>query len=60
MRTGRPTPSVVLSAEERETLEQWARRPTTAQALAQPAHCVGACATDTTKGHIAEDVGVTR
>ena len=34
MRTGRPTPPVVLTAEERQTLEQWARRPTTAQGLA--------------------------
>jgi transposase len=60
MRTGRPTPSVVLTAEERETLEQWTRRPTTAQALAQRARIVLACATDQTNGHIAEDVGVTR
>jgi hypothetical protein len=37
MRTGRPTPLVVLTAEERQTLEQWARRPTTAQGLAQRA-----------------------
>jgi GNAT superfamily N-acetyltransferase len=37
MRTGRPTPPVVLTAEERQTLEQWARRPTTAQGLAQRA-----------------------
>jgi hypothetical protein len=37
MRTGRPTPPVVLSAEERQTLEQWARRPTTAHGLAQRA-----------------------
>ncbi len=39
MRT-RPTPPVVLTAEERETLEQRARRPTTAQALAQRARIV--------------------
>ena len=60
MRTGRSTPSVVLTAEEREILEQWTRRPTTAQALAQPARIVLACATDQTNGHIAEGVGVTR
>ena len=33
-RQGRPTVTIVLSAEERETLERWARRPSTAQALA--------------------------
>jgi transposase len=60
MRIGRPTPSVVLTAEERETLEQWARRPTTAQALAQRARIVLACATDETNGEIAYNIGVTR
>ena len=35
MRMGRPTPPVILTVDERETLEQWARRPKTAQALAQ-------------------------
>ncbi len=37
MRRGRPISPVVLSAEERETLQRWARRPTTAQAVAQRA-----------------------
>ena len=60
MRTGRPTPAIVLTAEERETLEQWARRPTTAQALAQRARIVLACATGKTNGHIAAAAGVTR
>ena len=60
MRTGRPTPRVVLTTEERETLEQWARRPTTAQALAQRARIVLACATDKTNGDIARGAGVTR
>jgi transposase len=60
MRTGRPTPPVVLTTEERETLEQWARRPTTAQALAQRARIVLACATDKTNGDIALGAGVTR
>jgi transposase len=60
MRTGRPTPPVVLTTEERETLEQWARRPTTAQALAQRARIVLACATDKTNGAIALGSGVTR
>src|SRR5947199_2556225 len=60
MRTGRPTPLVVLTAEERQTLEQWARRPTTAQGLAQRARLVLACASSKTNGEIAAAAGVTR
>jgi transposase len=60
MRTGRPTPPVVLSAEERQTLEQWARRPTTAQGLAQRARLVLACSSSKTNGEIARAAGVTR
>lgn len=44
MRTGRPIPSLVLTVRERETLERWSRRPKTAQALAQRARLVLACA----------------
>jgi len=33
-RTGRPTVQIVLTDEEREVLERWARRPKSAQALA--------------------------
>src|SRR5262245_46339490 len=60
MRSGRPTPPVVLTAEERLTLEQWARRPTTAQGLAQRARLVLACASGKTNGEIATAAGVTR
>src|SRR5438132_13491891 len=60
MRTGRPTPPVVLTADERQTLEQWARRPTTAQGLAQRARLVLACALTKTNGEIAATAGVTR
>src|SRR5262249_62244854 len=60
MRTGRPTPPVVLTAEERQTLQQWARRPTTAQGLAQRARLVLACASSQTNGEIAAAAGVTR
>jgi hypothetical protein len=38
MRTGRPIAPLSLTVEERETLERWARRPKSAQALA---HCPG-------------------
>jgi transposase len=45
MRTGRPKTELVVTADERHTLEQWARRPKTAQALARRARIVLACAT---------------
>ena len=40
MAIGRPIPVLTLSDNERETLERWTRRPTTAQALAQRARLV--------------------
>ena len=43
-RLGRPTVAIVLSEEERATLERWARRPTTAQALALRSRIVLAAA----------------
>lgn len=44
MRTGRPTSPVMLTTTERETLQQWTRRPKTAQALAQRARIILTCA----------------
>lgn len=44
MRTGRPMPPLILSSHERDTLERWARRPKTAQAVAHRARIVLACA----------------
>ena len=41
---GRPKVALVLSTEERETLERWARRPKSAQALAVRCRVVLACA----------------
>src|SRR4030095_8912033 len=40
MAIGRPIPMLTLTDEERDTLERWARRPTTAQSLAQRARVV--------------------
>ena len=40
MPRGRPVPELRLTAEERETLQRWARRPKTAQALALRARIV--------------------
>src|SRR5438477_12784498 len=44
MRTGRPIPPLTLTEDERDTLERWARRPTTARALAERARLVLECA----------------
>lgn len=60
MRTGRPKPPLRLTAEERDTLERWARRPTTAQALAQRARMILACAAGKTNDAVATETGVTR
>lgn len=53
-------PPVVLTDEEKEALERWSRRPKTAQALAQRARMILACAEDKSNGAVAEEVGVTR
>ena len=60
MRPGRPKVPMSLTIEERETLGRWARRPTTAQALAQRARIVLACATGKDNGIVARAAGVTR
>ncbi len=60
MRRGRPIPPLALTAQERETLERWARRPKTAQALAQRARVVLACAGGRNNGAVAIEEGVTR
>ncbi len=56
-RRGRPTARVVLSGEERETLERWARRPKSAQALALRCRIVLAAATGETNREIAARLG---
>lgn len=60
MPRGRAKPLLVLTGEERETLERWARRPTTAQALALRARIVLRCASGHQNQDVARDVGVTR
>src|SRR5437868_3479146 len=60
MRLGRPVPRIVLTTDERETLERWARRPTTAQAIALRARLVLRCAAGETATAIARDVHVTK
>ena len=46
MAIGRPIPPLTLDDGERETLEQWVRRPKTAQALALRARIILSCADD--------------
>lgn len=59
MAGGRPKAALVVTDAERETLEQWARRPKTAQALAQRARIVLACATGIPNTIVANRIGVT-
>jgi transposase len=59
-RAGRPKSALVLSGEERATLERWARRPTTAQALALRCRIVLACAQGGNDIEVAERLGVGR
>jgi hypothetical protein len=42
-RLGRPIPGLELRTEEREVLENWARRPTMAQATALRARLILGC-----------------
>jgi transposase len=58
MRTGRPIPELILSAAERETLQNWARRPKSAQALALRARMILRCAEGLTNTQVADQVQV--
>src|SRR6059036_3004215 len=60
MRRGRPMPALTLSPGEREALERWSRRPKTAQALAQRARIVLACAAGVTNSDVAAQERITR
>jgi len=55
---GRPKAELVLSDDERETLERWARRPKSAQALALRCRIVLECAKGQTNRAVAQRVGV--
>jgi transposase len=60
MRLGRPVPPIVLTTDERETLQRWTRRPTTAQAVAMRARLVLRCAAGETATAIARDLHLTK
>lgn len=57
---GRRNVPLVLAEEERETLERWARRPNSAQALALRCRIVLACADGSTINSVAKRLGVNR
>jgi transposase len=60
MRTGRPLSPLSLTNEERDTLQHWARRPKTAQALARRAQIILACASGKPNAEVASTYHVTR
>src|SRR5271166_5410240 len=55
---GRPKAELVLSEDERQTLERWARRPSSSQALAQRCRIVLGCAAGKPNKQVAAEVGV--
>ena len=55
---GRPKPPLVLTEEERQTLERWARRAKSSQALALRCKIVLACAEGSTNKAVAEQLGI--
>jgi transposase len=55
---GRPKAELVLSDDERSTLERWARRPKSAQRLAQRCRIVLACAQGRSNLEVARALGV--
>jgi transposase len=60
MAIGRPIPLLTLTDVERDALERWARRPTTAQALAQRARLVLACARGRPNTQVARELRLTK
>jgi len=60
MRRGRPRQHLRITEQERETLERWARRPKTAQALAQRSKIILSCATGASNTEVADQIRVTR
>ncbi len=60
MRIGRPIAPLTLTDSEREVLQRWTRRPTTAQALAQRARVILECAADETNTRVARKLRLTK
>ncbi|TDD31892.1 IS630 family transposase [Saccharopolyspora elongata] len=57
---GRPRAELVLTDDERETLQRWARRAKSAQALALRCRIVLACAEGLSNVEVAERLGINR
>lgn len=57
-RRGRPTVEITLSGDERKTLERWARRHSSSQALSLRCRIVLACAEGRTNGDVATELRV--
>jgi DNA-binding NarL/FixJ family response regulator len=60
MAIGRPIAVLTLGDDEHDRLERRARRPTTAQALAQRARIVLACASGRTNTRVARELRLTK
>lgn len=59
-RRGRPVAELVLTDEERDTLQRWARRAKSSQALAQRCRIVLGCAAGKSNKEVAAEVGVSQ
>jgi transposase len=57
-RRGRPTVQILLSDDERQTLERWAQRPRSSQALALRCRIVLACAEGLSNVEVGQRLGV--
>ncbi len=60
MRIGRPIPEFVITPEERSALQNWARRPKSAQALALRAKIILACAEGKSNTEVAGQFRITK
>src|SRR5262245_65494596 len=60
MRTGRPIPPLTLNTDERETLERWTRRRSTAHALAQRPRVSLGCAARKSNTRVAREERLTK
>jgi transposase len=60
MAPGRPIPTLQLSREERQTLERWVRRRTSAQGLSLRARIVLTCAEGKSNTVVAREMGVSK
>jgi transposase len=59
-KSGRPKAELVLTSQERDTLTRWARRASSAQALASRCRIVLACARGLSNVEVAQMLGVSR